>query len=144
MITKYVHAGAHTIGVTRCVLLTRRLYNFTGRGDADPSLNPEYAKTLRTICPNPSNPTTLVEMDPQSSVSFDTHYFEALNQNKGIFVSDAALLTDKKSAWIAQFLENPHVFFASFAQSMMKMGAIGILAEGEGEGEVRQNCRVVN
>lgn len=135
-------AGAHTIGTTRCALLSRRLYNFTGRGDTDPSLDAEYARSLRKICPNPSNPATFVEMDPQSSGSFDSHYFRILNEHKGMFVSDAALLTNQQSAQMAQVLENPKVFFASFAQSMKKMSEIITLAEGEGE--VRQNCRVVN
>lgn len=137
-------AGAHTIGTTRCALLsrTRRLYNFTGRGDTDPSLNPEYAESLRKICPNPLNPATFVEMDPQSSGSFDSHYFKILNEHKGMFVSDAALLTNQQSAQMAQALENPNQFFARFAQSMKKMSEIITLAEGEGE--VRKNCRVVN
>lgn len=137
-------SGAHTIGTTRCALLsrTRRLYNFTGRGDTDPSLNPEYAESLRKICPNPLNPATFVEMDPQSSGSFDSHYFKILNEHKGMFVSDAALLTNQQSAQMAQALENPNQFFARFAQSMKKMSEIITLAEGEGE--VRRNCRVVN
>ncbi|KAL1803838.1 hypothetical protein ACET3Z_032485 [Daucus carota] len=135
-------SGAHSIGTTRCVLLSRRLYNFTGRGDTDPSLDPEYAETLKKICPIPLNPATRVEMDPQSSGSFDSHYFQAVNQHKGMFVSDAALLTDQQSAQMAQVLENPVVFIARFAHSMKKMNEIITLAYGEGE--VRKNCRVVN
>ncbi|XP_074382118.1 peroxidase 24-like [Apium graveolens] len=135
-------SGAHTIGSTRCVLLSRRLYNFTGRGDTDPALDPVYANTLRKICPNPSSPATRVEMDPRSSSTFDSHYFRTVNQHKGMFVSDAALLTDQQAAQMARVLENPFVFFARFAQSMRKMNEIITLADGEGE--VRKNCRVVN
>ena len=123
-------------------MLSRRLYNFTGRGDTDPSLDPEYAESLRNICPNPLIPSTPVEMDPESSGSFDSHYFKILNEHKGVFLSDAALLTNQQSAQMAKDLENPKVFFARFAQSMKKMSEIITLAEGEGE--VRQNCRVVN
>ncbi|GAA0185587.1 peroxidase [Lithospermum erythrorhizon] len=101
-------SGAHTIGKTRCTqLVTRRLYNFTGKGDADPSLDPEYAETLRATCPNPPNPTILIEMDPGSSHSFDSHYYMTLNQIK-----------------------------------IRKMGAIGVLTNGQGE--IRRNCRLVN
>nr|XP_017250959.1 PREDICTED: peroxidase 24-like [Daucus carota subsp. sativus] len=135
-------SGAHTIGTTRCALLSRRLYNFTGRGDTDPSLDPEYAESLRNICPNPLIPATPVEMDPESSGSFDSHYFKILNEHKGVFLSDAALLTNQQSAQMAKDLENPKVFFARSAQSMKTMSEIITLAEGEGE--VRQNCRVVN
>ncbi|KAK3039040.1 hypothetical protein RJ639_027525 [Escallonia herrerae] len=136
-------SGAHTIVVTHCALFARRLYNFTGHGDADPSLNPDYAATLRTICPLPLNTNTTVDMDPdQSSLSFDSHYFKALNQKKGLFLSDAALLTDSNSAQIAQVLQNGPIFLARFAYSVKKMGGVGVLSEGDGE--VRQNCRVVN
>ncbi|KAG8370081.1 hypothetical protein BUALT_Bualt14G0080500 [Buddleja alternifolia] len=135
-------SGAHTIGVSRCALVARRLYNFTGKGDADPSLDRDYANTLRTFCPNPINPSTILEMDPKSSLSFDSHYFEALNQNKGLFVSDAALLTNPRSARLARIFENSEVFIDNFARSMVNMGAIGVLTNGEGE--IRKNCRVVN
>ncbi|KAK6278670.1 hypothetical protein POUND7_018937, partial [Theobroma cacao] len=40
-------SGAHTIGVSHCGAFSRRLYNFTGKGDADPSLDRTYAIFLR-------------------------------------------------------------------------------------------------
>ncbi|KAK4718631.1 hypothetical protein R3W88_016969 [Solanum pinnatisectum] len=135
-------SGAHTIGVTHCTLVARRLYNFTGKGDVDPSLNPNYATTLRKLCPNPINRATIVEMDPKSSFSFDSHYFEALNQHMGLLGSDAALMTNSFSALIVRKMQNPHVFLAFFGRSMQKMGGIRVIAGGEGE--IRKNCRVVN
>ncbi|KAL8244713.1 hypothetical protein R6Q59_010971 [Mikania micrantha] len=135
-------SGAHTIGISHCALVSRRLYNFTGIGDADPSLDPVYAQSLRKLCPNPVNPATVLEMDPNSSLTFDSHYYRALNRHKGLFVSDAALLTNRQSALIAKVLENPRAFFAQFARSMVKMGAVEVLLGGQGE--VRKNCRVVN
>ncbi|KAF5795695.1 putative peroxidase [Helianthus annuus] len=135
-------SGAHTIGTSRCALVSRRLYNFTGVGDADPSLDPTYAQTLREICPIPVNASITLEMDPNSSLSFDSQYFEGLNQHKGLFVSDAALITNAQSAHIAEVLQNPKVFFARFARSMVRMGAIEVLTDGQGQ--VRKNCRVVN
>ncbi|KAI5650652.1 hypothetical protein M9H77_36657 [Catharanthus roseus] len=135
-------SGAHTIGITHCSLLSRRLYNFTGNGDTDPTLNPEYVKTLKKICPLPIISSTLVEMDPQSSTNFDNHYYVALKQNKGIFRSDAALLTDPKSVALVQLFQNPILFFESFARSVIKMGEVGVLINGQGE--IRKNCRVVN
>ncbi|XP_071717590.1 peroxidase 24-like [Rutidosis leptorrhynchoides] len=135
-------SGAHTIGISHCPLVARRLYNFTGIGDADPSLDMTYAQTLRKICPNPQTFTTLVEMDPNSSGSFDSNYYRALNQHKGFFVSDAALLTNQQSATISKVLENPLVFFVEFARSMVRMGAVDVLTDGQGE--IRKICRVVN
>ncbi|MFS7922606.1 putative peroxidase [Helianthus anomalus] len=81
-------------------------------------------------------------MDPNSSLSFDSDYYQALNQHKGLFVSDAALLTNSQSASVAKLLENPKLFFAQFALSMVKMGAVEVLTGRQGE--VRTNCRVVN
>lgn len=137
-----VYVGAHTIGVAHCVVFARRLFNFTGNGDTDPSLDPAYANLLKTQCSNPPNRTTTVEMDPKSSLSFDTHYFKALKHNQGLFQSDAALLTDKRSAHLAKMFENRRAFFAHFGHSMANMGAIGVLTGDNGE--IRKNCRVIN
>lgn len=135
-------SGAHTIGVSHCGAFSRRLYNFTGKGDADPSLNATYATFLRTQCPNPANPATTVEMDPQSSLSFDSNYFDILTENKGLFQSDAALLTNRGAAKVVQQLRSPAAFFSEFGKSMKKMGAIGVLTGTAGE--IRKQCRVVN
>ncbi|KAJ8441716.1 hypothetical protein Cgig2_019103 [Carnegiea gigantea] len=139
-----VLSGAHTLGVAHCGAFSRRLFNFTGEGDVDPSLDPTYAAALRAKCPNPPNPSTTVEMDPQSSLSFDNHYYNILRQKEGLFVSDAALLTDASSAKLVEHLatKKDHTFFAYFAKSMKKMAAIGVLT-GEA-GQIRKQCRVVN
>nr|GEW03182.1 peroxidase 24-like [Tanacetum cinerariifolium] len=120
-------SGAHTIGISRCALVARRLYDFTGIGDADPTLDETYAQTLRKLCPNPQNPATILEMDPYSSLSFDSNYYRALNQHKGLFVSDAALLTNSQLALIAEIFEDPAIFFDEFTRSMVRMGAIEVL-----------------
>ncbi|TYI64253.1 hypothetical protein E1A91_D09G075300v1, partial [Gossypium mustelinum] len=138
-----VLSGAHTIGVAHCGTFSRRLYNFTGKGDADPTLDPTYADFLRKQCPNLANPKTIVEMDPGSSRSFDKHYYHILRQNKGLFISDAALLTNKELESIVIRLQRSRgLFFAAFARSMRKMAAIDVLTGKDGE--IRRNCRVVN
>ncbi|KAJ9696358.1 hypothetical protein PVL29_008534 [Vitis rotundifolia] len=136
-----VLSGAHTIGVGHCNFFSNRLYNFTGKGDADPSLNPTYAAFLRTKCRNLTD-TTAVEMDPKSSRNFDSHYFVILNQNKGLFQSDAALLTNKGARRIALELRKSADFFTEFGQSMKRMGAIGVLTGKAGE--IRKKCSLVN
>jgi peroxidase len=139
-----VLSGAHTIGDAHCGTFSRRLYNFTGKGDADPSLNAAYAATLRTQCPNPATPgaTTTVEMDPQSSLSFDNHYYDILVQKQGLFQSDAALLTNKAAAKVVQSLRSKNTFFSEFGKSMKKMGNVGVLMGNNGE--IRKQCRFVN
>ncbi|XP_038875951.1 peroxidase 24-like [Benincasa hispida] len=136
-------SGGHTIGVAHCGTFSRRLYNFTGKGDADPSLDPKYADFLRTKCPNPADSSITVEMDPRSSRSFDSNYFKILTQKKGLFQSDAALLTDVSSSRIVRQLQNPRAFSLNFANSMLKMAAIEVLT-GTNNGEIRKRCRFVN
>lgn len=137
-----VLSGAHTLGVAHCGAFSSRLYNFTGKGDTDPSLDPAFAASLKAKCPNPPNPATTVELDPQSSGSFDARFYRALLQNKGLLTSDAALLTDPSAAVTVRLLQLNAVFFNRFAASMLKMGAIGTLTGTSGQ--IRTNCRIVN
>ncbi|KAL0319830.1 UNVERIFIED_CONTAM: Peroxidase 3 [Sesamum radiatum] len=61
-----VLSGGHTIGVSHCFSFSNRLYNFTGRNNADPSMDPKYVAALKKRC-RPSDTTTIVQMDPGSS-----------------------------------------------------------------------------
>ncbi|GMN46458.1 hypothetical protein TIFTF001_015640 [Ficus carica] len=135
-------SGAHTIGVAHCTVISRRLFNFTGKGDTDPSLSPEYANFLKTKCSNPPNPTTTVDLDRDSSLAFDSHYYEGLGRSEGLLASDAALLTNQRTKYLVQRFQNFWVFKDAFARSMVKMGAIEVLTGNNGE--IRNNCRVIN
>ncbi|XP_059628216.1 peroxidase 3-like [Cornus florida] len=138
-----VLSGAHTIGVGHCSFFSNRLYNFTGKGDADPSLNSTYAATLKTKCQSLSDNTTTVAMDPGSSLAFDNHYFANLKLRQGLFQSDAALLTNNGASNIVdEMLVGSAKFFTEFSQSMKRMGAIGVLTGTSGE--IRRKCSVVN
>ncbi|GMH29283.1 hypothetical protein Nepgr_031126 [Nepenthes gracilis] len=97
-------SGAHTIGVSHCESFAARLYDFTGKGDTDPSLDKRYAEILRTKCPPKFNNGVTVEMDPSCSLSFDSHYYQVVEQHMGLFRSDAALLEDSTSAWLVDFM----------------------------------------
>lgn len=134
--------GGHTLGLSHCNFFSRRLYNFTGKGDADPALDPTYADFLRTKCTTLTDNTTTVPMDPETPVVFDTSYYKTLKQNKGLFQSDAALLTEKGSANIVDELVQPDKFLTEFAQSMKRMGALGVLTGTAGE--IRNKCSAVN
>jgi peroxidase len=141
-------SGAHTIGIGHCNSFSERLYNFTGRGgpgDADPSLDPAYAANLRrTKCPTPTDNTTIVEMDPGSFRTFDLSYYRGVLKRRGLFQSDAALITNAAAkADILSVVNGPPVlFFQVFAASMVKMGAIEVKTGSEGE--IRKHCAVVN
>ncbi|RLM91888.1 peroxidase 27-like [Panicum miliaceum] len=144
-----VLSGAHTIGVGNCNLFSSRLFNFTGKNnpsDIDPALNPSYARFLQGQCrrnlQDPNDNTTVVPMDPGSSLSFDNHYFVNLKAHQGMFTSDATLLTNGRAANIVDKLQDPGVFFDAFKNSIKRMGQIGVLTGANGQ--IRKKCNVVN
>ncbi|KAK9027988.1 hypothetical protein V6N11_067804 [Hibiscus sabdariffa] len=138
-----VLSGGHTIGTSHCLGFVNRLYNFTGRGDTDPSLDPNYIVKLRQKC-KPGDTTTLVEMDPGSFKTFDEAYFTLVAKRRGLFQSDAALLDDPetKAYVILQSSTKGSTFAKDFAESMVKMGRIGVLTGNQGE--IRKHCAFVN
>ncbi|KVI04178.1 heme peroxidase [Cynara cardunculus var. scolymus] len=133
----------HTIGTSHCSTIAARLYNFTGKGDTDPSLDSDYVPYLKSKC-KPTDRTTLLEMDPGSFRSFDKNYYKNVLKRRGLFQSDAALLADKEtSAYVKlQAESNGHTFLKDFEESIMKMGQIGVLT-GEA-GEIRRHCARIN
>ncbi|KAK7342138.1 hypothetical protein VNO80_25081 [Phaseolus coccineus] len=139
-----VLSGAHTIGVSHCSTISTRLYNFTGRGDTDPTLDSNYATNLKTLkCKNINDNTTLIEMDPGSRDTFDLGYYKQVVKRRGLFQSDAALLTSSTTrSIITTQLQSNEGFFAEFAKSMEKMGRINLKLGTEGE--IRKHCARVN
>nr|GMD08394.1 peroxidase 27-like [Ipomoea batatas] len=123
-----VLSGGHTIGTSHCPPFTDRLYNFTGRGDTDPTMDPNYVATLKKKC-RPGDSTTLVEINPGSFKTFDGKYFTDVAKRRGLFQSDAALLNDKQTRRyvVRQVATGGATFFKDFAKSMVKMGKIGVL-----------------
>ncbi|KAG1365356.1 hypothetical protein COCNU_12G003560 [Cocos nucifera] len=135
---------AHTIGIGHCSSFSSRLYNFTGKGDQDPSLDKFYAANLKKACKSLNDNVTFVEMDPGSFRTFDLGYYKNVLKRRGLFQSDAALITDAatKSSIISLVNSPPEVFFQEFALSMEKMGRIEVKTGTTGE--IRKNCAVVN
>ncbi|KAK9064421.1 hypothetical protein SSX86_015803 [Deinandra increscens subsp. villosa] len=137
-------SGAHSIGIAHCTAFSNRLYNFTGVGDRDPTLDSEYADNLRSRkCPT-QNSTTKVEMDPGSRNTFDLSYYSLLLKRRGLFESDSALTRNSNTlALVNQLLQGTlQNFYSEFAISMEKMGRIEVKTGTSGE--IRKNCAVVN
>ena len=88
--------------------------------------------------------TTKIEMDPGSRKTFDLSYYSHVIKRRGLFESDAALLTNSVTkAQIIELLEGSvENFFAEFATSMEKMGRINVKTGTEGE--IRKHCAFVN
>lgn len=138
-------SGAHTIGISLCTSFSNRLYNFTGKGDQDPSLDSEYAQNLKTFkCKNINDNTTIVEMDPGSRNTFDLGYYSQVVKRRGLFQSDSALLTNSVTkALVTQFLQGSlENFYAEFAKSMEKMGQVKVKTGSQGV--IRKHCALVN
>ncbi|KAL2493618.1 Peroxidase [Forsythia ovata] len=138
-----VLSGSHTIGTSHCSSFSSRLYNFTGRNDTDPSLDPNYIVRLKSKC-KPADVTTLVEMNPGSFKTFDQDYYTLVAKRRGLLQSDAALLDDiETKAYVKlQSFSHGSTFFKDFATSMVKMGKIGVLTGNAGE--IRKRCGFVN
>ncbi|KAL2633331.1 hypothetical protein R1flu_004810 [Riccia fluitans] len=131
-------SGAHTIGRSHCVRIMRRLYNFVGiPGATDPSIDPDFARSLKFLCPV-NQGTNFVPLD-NTSDTFDNTYFVDLQANRGVFTSDATLLTNPTAvAIINSAVLTPSLFLSNFSASMVKMGNIGVLTGSAGE--VRLHC----
>ena len=109
----------------------------------DPKLDKSYAANLRKKC-KPNDVSTIVEMDPGSFKSFDEDYYTLVSKKRGLFQSDAALLDDAetKSYVLFQSRTGGSTFDQDFAESMVKMGQIGVLTGKAGE--IRKRCGFVN
>ncbi|KAK9155842.1 hypothetical protein Sjap_003322 [Stephania japonica] len=135
--------SGHTIGTAHCFTFANRLYNFTGKGDTDPRMDKNYIAQLKKKCA-PTDNTTIVEMDPGSFKNFDSDYYTLVSKRRGLFESDAALLNDSETSAYVRLQASNHgsTFFQDFAESMVKMGKIGVLTGNAGE--IRRHCAVIN
>eukprot|EP00253_Pinus_taeda_P000910 PITA_00910 len=140
-------SGAHTIGVSHCSSFTDRLYNFNTTVQTDPSLDPYYANlVLKAQCPKGDyrNNQTTVPMESKTSLILDNLYYAEVKAHRGLFTSDAALLTDPNTLNIVN--QNSGIdmiaWHKKFTAAMVKMGQIGVLTGSQGE--IRVNCRCTN
>ncbi|PHT56437.1 Peroxidase 66 [Capsicum baccatum] len=132
-------SGGHTLGFSHCSSFGNRIHNFNTTHDVDPTLHPSLAATLKGICQLKNRAKNAgTAMDP-SSTTFDNTYYKLILQNKGLFSSDQALLSNPKTkSLVSDFASSKETFFKAFANSMIKMSSIN------GGQEVRKDCRVVN
>ncbi|XP_057768735.1 peroxidase 15-like [Salvia miltiorrhiza] len=137
-------SGAQTFGRVQCRVLSNRLYNSSGSGNPDPTLNTTDLSALRRICPQNGTGFAVANLDPTTPDTFDANYFSNLQVNRGLLQSDQELFSAAPTAPIVRlFSANQSAFFQRFAESMIKMGNISPLT-GFNNGEIRANCRRVN
>uniref|UniRef100_A0A7N0TPV7 peroxidase n=1 Tax=Kalanchoe fedtschenkoi TaxID=63787 RepID=A0A7N0TPV7_KALFE len=90
-----VLSGGHTLGISHCTSFTNRLYNFTGKGDSDPTLDPNYVVQLKKKC-KPGDTTSFVSLD-RTATRFDEDYYTSVAKRRGLLQSDAALLDNQQT-----------------------------------------------
>jgi len=139
-----VLSAAHTIGVAHCPSFSKRVYNYTGAGDVDPSLEAAYAQSLNTTCGSLSNTASVVPLDSVTTQDFDLGYYQSVQAGKGLLQSDDALRHDSLTGAYVGLMNNASsldTFFADFAVSMINMGRIGVLTGTDGE--IRGTCGII-
>nr|CAD1828321.1 unnamed protein product [Ananas comosus var. bracteatus] len=142
-------SGAHSIGRSHCSSFGSRLYNFTTNRLQDPSMDPRFAAYLKTKCPTLTTPGSSDAIDPTvpldavSPTTLDNQYYKNVVAHRGLFTSDQTLAASPETAGLVRFYAAERAAWAAkFAAAMVKVGSIEVLS-GE-EGEIRENCRVVN
>lgn len=135
--------GGHTLGFAQCFTFKRRLFNFDGLGNPDPTLDSSALSSLRRICPKNDEANSNVAPLDSTNVKFDNTYYTNLVQNTGLLESDQALVNDPNTAaMVNSYSGNPFLFNNDFAASMVKLGNVGVLT-GE-NGQIRKKCGSVN
>ncbi|KDP34262.1 hypothetical protein JCGZ_12830 [Jatropha curcas] len=140
-------SGGHTIGQAKCATFSNRLYNFSGPGVPDATLDTSMLSDLQNLCPVNGDGNKTTALDRNSTDLFDNHYFQNLVNNKGLLGSDQILFSSAEAVsttlnLVQSYSSNTKLFFDDFANSMIKMGNISPLTGSNGE--IRKNCRVVN
>ena len=134
-------SGGHTIGFSHCSSFQARIHNFSILHDVDPSMNTQFALGLKKKCPKPNTNQNAGQLLDSTASVFDNDYYIQVLGGKGLFSSDQSLVGDYRTRWIVEaFAKDQSLFFKEFADSMLKLGNVGVLDNGE----VRLNCKVVN
>lgn len=134
-------SGGHTLGFSHCSSFEPRLRNFSSTHDIDPSMDLEFAESMKKKCPKPNEDRNAGQFLDSSASTFDNDYYKRILAGKGVFASDQGLYSDYRTKWMVEsFAGHQALFFREFAASMVRLGNVGVTEDGE----VRLQCRVVN
>ncbi|KAL8211294.1 hypothetical protein R6Q57_005731 [Mikania cordata] len=133
-------SGSHSIGNGRCFSIVFRLYNQSGTGQPDPTIEPKFRQKLDKLCPLGGDGNVTGDLDSTPHM-FDNQYFKDLVNGRGFLNSDETLYTYWKTReYVRSYSEDQEEFFRDFVMGMIKMGDF----QSGRPGEIRKNCRVVN
>ncbi|WJX21709.1 NAD(+) salvage pathway protein [Trifolium repens] len=131
-------SGAHTIGQVRCFLFRPRVYNET-------NIDPTFAAEMQEACPFEGGDDNLSPFDSSTPTNFDNAFYSNLLKSKGLVHSDQQLFGNGSSITsdqVTRYSTNMRRFKKDFADAMFKMTLLTPLTGTDGE--IRQNCRVIN
>lgn len=133
--------GAHTVGRVHCVNIVHRLYP-----TVDPTLDPDFAKYLKTRCPSAEPDPKAVEYarnDHVNPMVWDNLYYKNIMSNKGLLIVDQQLVSDPTTyPFVEKFAANNSYFNDQFAKSFIILSENNPLSGDQGE--IRKVCRHVN
>ncbi|KAK4430554.1 Peroxidase 17 [Sesamum alatum] len=133
-------SGSHSIGKARCFSIVFRLYNQSGSGHPDPTIEPRFREKLNKLCPLGGDEEVIGDLDATPK-RFDNQYYKDLVNGRGFLNSDQTLFTSPETReYVKMFSKNQREFFTAFVEGMVKLGDL----QSGLPGEIRRNCRVVN
>ncbi|KAL2941713.1 Peroxidase 5 [Bienertia sinuspersici] len=136
-------SGAHSIGVSHCSSCIDRIHSFNSTNPQDPSMDPNFARLLKFKCPRNSLLDRKVFQDDVTPNWLDNSYYKNVINKRVLLNSDQSLMTSPKTAnMVRYFSRQGNVWVKKFAKAMVLMGSIEVLT-GQ-QGEIRNNCRIVN
>ncbi|KAL0430047.1 UNVERIFIED_CONTAM: Peroxidase 11 [Sesamum radiatum] len=121
-------AGAHTIGMARCVNFRNRIYgDFVATSGFNNPLSQQYLSNLKSVCPPvKGSDNNESAMDYVSPNLFDNSYYQILLRGEGLINSDqelySSILAIETKKLVAKYAENPIAFFEQFSESMGENG----------------------
>ncbi|XP_065616349.1 peroxidase 5 [Quercus suber] len=129
-------SGAHSIGRSHCSSFSNRLYSFSETNPQDPSIDPIFARDLKTKCPknanNGNDPTA--PLDVLTPYRLDNKYYKNLKNHRGLLTSDQSLLCSPSTVGIVKNnARHGQAWAYKFAAAMVKMGYIEVLTGSQGE-----------
>jgi peroxidase len=137
-------SGGHTIGFSHCKEFMPRIYGYNSTFDIDPTMNQEYARTLRSPCPQRHlDPTVVALNDVTTPFIFDNAYYHNLKKGLGLLASDQMLVLDPLTrGYVDMMAADQQLFFNYFVESMIKLGQVGVKTGSDGE--IRRRCDSFN
>lgn len=133
------------MGVAHCRYVHYRIYNYNNTGLPDATMDCRFARKLAATCPyrprsNQLDPTVFLNPATGASYNFSNSYYARVLSHKGVLGIDQQFLTSTDGVRIAdEYDRSFRDFRRFFANSMSRMGGIGVLTGTHGE--IRQNCR---